>query len=60
MLIRAGYDIGFATEHAVPTLANLSVHPSRNKDLRTAQRIMTTPTCRCTIISIASATSARG
>ncbi len=43
MLIRAGYDIGFAAEYPVPTLANLSVHPSRNKDLRTAQRIMTTP-----------------
>ena len=43
MLIRAGYDIGFTTSQAVPMLANLSVHPSRNKDLRTAQRIMTTP-----------------
>ena len=43
MLIRAGYDIGLSTAFAVPMLANLSVHPSRNKDLRTAQRIMTTP-----------------
>ena len=43
MLIRAGYDIGFATDQPVPLLANLSVHPSRNKDLRTAQRIFTTP-----------------
>lgn len=43
MLIRAGYDIGFSTPYSVPMLANLSVHPSRNKDLRTAQRIMTTP-----------------
>ncbi|RYE57071.1 MAG: transglutaminase family protein, partial [Rhizobiaceae bacterium] len=43
MLIRAGYNIGFATDHEVPALANLSVHPSRNRDLRTAQRIMTTP-----------------
>ena len=43
MLIRAGYDIGFSTSYSVPMLANLSVHPSRNKDLRTAQRIMTTP-----------------
>ena len=43
MLIRAGYDIGFATDRSVPALANLSVHPSRNRDLRTAQRIMTTP-----------------
>jgi transglutaminase-like putative cysteine protease len=43
MLIRAGYDIGLETQQDTPTLANLSVHSSRNKDLRTAQRIMTTP-----------------
>ena len=43
MLIRAGYDIAFATDQPVPMLANLSVHSSRNKDLRTAQRIMTQP-----------------
>jgi len=43
MLIRAGYDIGFTCEHPTPMLANLSVHASRNKDLRTAQRIFTTP-----------------
>ena len=43
MLIRAGYDIGFMATQKVPLLANLSVHASRNKDLRTAQRIFTTP-----------------
>jgi len=43
MLIRAGYDIAFTTQQRVPMLANLSVHASRNKDLRTAQRIFTTP-----------------
>ena len=43
MLIRAGYDISFATQQRVPMLANLSVHASRNKDLRTAQRIFTQP-----------------
>src|SRR5579871_5099057 len=43
MLIRAGYDIGFIADQPVPLLANLSVHSSRNKDLRTAQRIMTQP-----------------
>ena len=43
MLIRAGYDISFTTEQRVPMLACLSVHPSRNKDLRTAQRIFTGP-----------------
>lgn len=40
MLIKAGYDIRFETEVATPMLAMLSVHPSRNKDLRTAQRIV--------------------
>jgi len=43
MLIRAGYDIGLVADQATPMLACLSVHPSRNKDLRTAQRIFTTP-----------------
>jgi len=43
MLIRAGYDIHFTTPQRVPMLANLSVHASRNKDLRTAQRIFTQP-----------------
>jgi hypothetical protein len=43
MLIRAGYNIGFTCEQPVPMLATLSVHTSRNKDLRTAQRIYTTP-----------------
>jgi transglutaminase-like putative cysteine protease len=43
MLIRAGYDINFTTTQRVPMLANLSVHASRNKDLRTAQRIFTQP-----------------
>lgn len=43
MLIRAGYDIQFTTQQRVPMLANLSVHASRNKDLRTAQRIYTQP-----------------
>ncbi|TNE33229.1 MAG: transglutaminase family protein [Alphaproteobacteria bacterium] len=43
MLIRAGYDIVFETEKPTPMLATLSVHPSRNKDLCTPQRIMTEP-----------------
>jgi transglutaminase-like putative cysteine protease len=43
MLIRAGYDIAFETDKPTPILATLSIHPSRNKDLRTAQRIMTQP-----------------
>jgi transglutaminase-like putative cysteine protease len=43
MLIRAGYDIAFACDQRVPMLASLSVHASRNKDLRTSQRIFTSP-----------------
>jgi transglutaminase-like putative cysteine protease len=43
MLIRAGYDISFTCQQRVPMLAALSVHASRNKDLRTSQRIFTTP-----------------
>lgn len=43
MLIRAGYDIAFETEKPTPMLAMLSIHPSRNKDLRTAKRIVTEP-----------------
>ncbi|AOR78204.1 transglutaminase-like domain-containing protein [Novosphingobium resinovorum] len=43
MLIRAGYDIAFTCEQSVPMLAHLSVHSSRNKDLRTPQRLFTMP-----------------
>ncbi|MBW6526549.1 transglutaminase family protein [Sphingomonas sp. RHCKR7] len=43
MLIRAGYDITFAADAATPMMAMLSLHPSRNKDLRTPHRIATTP-----------------
>jgi transglutaminase-like putative cysteine protease len=43
MLIRAGYNIAFTTARPTPMLAALSVHANRNRDLRTAQRIMTDP-----------------
>src|SRR3954454_18487923 len=43
MLIRAGFDITLAATHPTPLLAMLSVHPSRNKDLRTPHRIVTMP-----------------
>jgi transglutaminase-like putative cysteine protease len=43
MLIRAGYDISLTTTMPTPMLALLSVHPSRNKDLKTLQRIVTDP-----------------
>jgi len=37
MLIRAGFDISFSTEHPTPLLLMLSVHPSREEDLRSPQ-----------------------
>ncbi len=43
MLIRAGYEIRFETTQPTPMLAQLSVHPSRNKDLRTPARVEVTP-----------------
>lgn len=43
MLIRAGYDIAFTCDQSVPMLAHLSIHASRNKDLRTPQRLFTAP-----------------
>ena len=43
MLIRAGYEIRFDANAPTPMLAMLSVHPSRNKDLRTPHRIETVP-----------------
>jgi transglutaminase-like putative cysteine protease len=43
MLIRAGYEIYFTAEAPAAMLAMLSVHPSRNKDLKTAHRIMASP-----------------
>ena len=43
MRIRAGFDIAFETEVPTPMLAMLSIHPSRNKDLLTPQRVETTP-----------------
>jgi transglutaminase-like putative cysteine protease len=43
MLIRAGYEISFTAQQPTPLLAMLSVHPSRNKDLKTPNRIVTFP-----------------
>jgi transglutaminase-like putative cysteine protease len=43
MLIRAGYDIRFETGFATPMLAMLSIHPSRNKDLKTPHRVVASP-----------------
>ena len=43
MLIRAGFDISFETEIAVPMLALLSVRPERHKDLRTPEVLATEP-----------------
>lgn len=43
MLIRAGFDIRFETEQAVPMLALLSVRPERQGDLRTPETLVTDP-----------------
>jgi len=43
MLIRAGYEIYFEAETPAAMLAMLSVHPSRNMDLRTPHRITAAP-----------------
>lgn len=43
MLIRAGYQIRYETEVATPMAALLSIHPSRNQDLRTGHRIVASP-----------------
>ncbi|MDT9600279.1 transglutaminase-like domain-containing protein [Sphingosinicella rhizophila] len=43
MLIRAGYDICYEADTDTPMMAMLNLHPSRNKDLRTPQRIFVDP-----------------
>ncbi len=43
MLIRCGYELTFDSPANTPLLAQLSVHPSRNKDLRTPHRILANP-----------------
>lgn len=39
MLIRVGYEIRFETESPTPMLVMLSIHPSRNRDLKTPHRV---------------------
>ncbi len=43
MLIRTGFDITFETDHEVPLLALLNVHPDRQQDLRTPEVLRTEP-----------------
>lgn len=43
MLIKAGFDIEFGASAPTPMTTLLSIHPSRNRDLRTAHRILVTP-----------------
>jgi transglutaminase-like putative cysteine protease len=43
MRIRAGYDVAFTTSQHTPMILMLTVHPSRAKDLLTAQRLLTAP-----------------
>lgn len=43
MIIRAGYDIAFDCYQQVPMVVLLSVHPSRQKDLRSEHKIEVSP-----------------
>lgn len=43
MHIRAGYDIAFHVPQATPMVLMLTVHPSRAKDLLTADQMITSP-----------------
>ena len=43
MLIEAGYDIAFRCRAGTPMLLQLSVHPSRDADLLTPDRIAFDP-----------------
>jgi hypothetical protein len=43
LIIRAGYDIAFECYHDLPMVLLLDVHPSREKDLLTPQRIELSP-----------------
>jgi transglutaminase-like putative cysteine protease len=43
MLIKAGFDIEFGTNAPTPMTGLLNIHPSRNRDLRTPQRISVSP-----------------
>jgi len=43
MLIRCGYAIAFTASAPTSLMAMLSVHPSRNRDLKTPHRLVTTP-----------------
>jgi transglutaminase-like putative cysteine protease len=43
MLIRIGYDISFELANPTPLITMLYVHPSRRKDLRTAEEVTVEP-----------------
>ncbi|MDB5718746.1 MAG: transglutaminase [Sphingomonas bacterium] len=43
MLIRCGYELKFDCPVPTSLMAQLSIHPSRNKDLRTPHRILASP-----------------
>ena len=43
MLIRLGYDLSFDIPQSVPVVALLSVHPSRERDLREPDLLLTEP-----------------
>ena len=45
MLIEAGFDLAFECPAATPMILQLSIHPSRDADLLTPDRIVSDPLC---------------
>ena len=43
MLIEAGFDVAFECPAATPMILQLSIHPSRDADLLTPDRIVSDP-----------------
>jgi hypothetical protein len=60
MLIEAGFDIAFECSAQTPMLLQLNVHPSRDADLLTPDRVRCDPLSRCEPISIISAIASHG
>jgi hypothetical protein len=59
MLIRAGFDIAFECPAQTPMLLQLKIHPSRDADLLTPDRIASDPPLAMRDYLVSSATGAR-
>ena len=60
MLIKIGFDIEFELRGPTPMMLMLYVHPSREKDLRRAQKLHVEPYLADRISPTSTATAARG